>query len=320
MKIKEETIRLLNIHPDPIVIWGVYLSLFIGLSGIIIIIFYSILNNKRKRKTIPETLANKFLLAGTIVTSILLLYVICTKSLYIIAILLKNEDLQLQEIRGFRDIDAYVTFSISLIALTFFLIGFLSYLQKINSNQIKVSKKLDSVFLVLSALFLIASYILQLHYIDEEIGEVFIPSYIGNTAYDQTFKVYGTSLSKASIFLSAICIFIGLIILNRKLKHTSLINGKQPFFYSHYFTFIIIIFNQTIFVISVILHDISYTQYYNTFSFFYYAYIISEIIQYSCFIALFIELAIKIRKIDLGLALETKSEKTILEANELNEN
>lgn len=299
MKIENEMPKLLNIHPDPIMMWGVYLSIFIGFSGIVVMIFYSLLNKERKRKEIPEALANKFLSASTTIICLILIYQICAYFIYILAPIIKSENL-IDGTREIFEIINLIVFPISSIILVIFLIGFLPYLIKINTNKFTKAKKLDSIFIVLFVLFLGAAIILQFHYRKLEIGEFYIPSYDSPSGYGLTFEVYDKILTTSSILLATIFIFISLILLNKKSRQISLIVGKQPRFYSHYFVFAFVIVNQAIVITSIILHDISYTQFYNTYSFFYFAYIISEIIQYSSFIALFIELAIKIKEIDFS--------------------
>jgi len=293
---EEVTLQILNIHPHPMQVYGVFLLVFMGISGIITMIFFELLK-ERNTKKVTKTKGEKLLLAGTISICILFFFIVCVKFLNILAVLFKNEDLQLEEMHDFPLFYIYIAFSISLITLTLFLIGFIPYLLKINSYQFSKKHRLDLIFLIFFVLFLSASFILHIHYRYEEIGEFSVSSYNHPYVDDQFFQVQGSILGTASMFLAGIFIFISIIILNRKLRIISDNNGKLPKFYSHYILFVVIVINQIIFITSIIFHLISYTKFYYAIRSFYFVYTVIQIIQYLSLIALFVELTIKIKQI-----------------------
>ncbi|NHJ03650.1 MAG: hypothetical protein EAX90_02425 [Candidatus Heimdallarchaeota archaeon] len=305
MEIIEESLQILNIHPHPMQVYGVFLLVFIGISGIITMIFFELLKERNIKKSTKEPF-DKLLLAGTISICILFFYLVCVKFLNILAVLFKNEDLQLEEMHDYPLYNTYTTFSISIIALTLFLIGFIPYLLKINSYQISKKYRLDLIFLIFSVLFISASFILHIHYRYEEIGEFSTSSYNDPYVDDQFFQVQGSILGTASMLLVAIFIFISTIILNKKLKIISDNNGKLPKFYSHYTVFIIVIINQIIFITSTIFHQISYTKFYYTIRSFYFVYTIIQIIQFLSLIAFFVELTVKIKQIAVMISIENE--------------
>lgn len=286
-------------------VYGVFILVFVGVSGIITMIFFELLKERNTKKSAKKP-GDKLLLAGTISICILFFYFVCVKFLNILAVLFKNEDLQLEEMHDYPLYNTYITFSISIIALTLFLIGFISYLLKINSYQFSKKYRLDLIFLIFSVLFLSASFMLHIHYRYEEIGEFSTSSYNDPYVDDQFFQVQGSILGTASMFLAAIFIFISTIILNKKLKIISDNNGKLPKFYSHYIVFMIVIINQIIFITSTIFHQISYTKFYYAIRSFYFVYTVIQVIQYLSFIALFIELTIKIKQIAAMIKIENE--------------